>query len=165
MFQAFNSRLQGSFANQVGSPVFSHLDAAGWLQGVTWMSVWHLLLAPEIFSPASAGSFSWSFPDVDSIILPLLRKNKFFSAEAIIQRPEKLPGRTWNTWDYKYPALWQCTWLGNNSYWHLPYLQEMTGFRLRNRTRAADRQGNRNILYCMSAQLVRCHDNMDLQAV
>lgn len=53
----------------------------------------------------------------------------------------------------KYPALWQCTWLGNNSYWHLPYLQEMTGFRLRRRTRAVDRQGNRNMLHCMSVQL------------
>lgn len=71
---SFYSRLQGSFANLVGSPGFSHLDAAGWLQVVTWMSVWHLLLAPEIFSLASAASFSWSFSDVDSILLLLLRK-------------------------------------------------------------------------------------------
>lgn len=41
----------------------------------------------------------------------------------------------------------------------------MTGFRLRRRTRAADWQGNRNMLYCMSVQPVRCHDNIDLQEV
>lgn len=140
----FYPRLQGSFANQIG-----------WVQGVTWMSVGRLLLVPEIFSLDSAGPFNWSFSDVDSIILLLLMKQKikFFSAEAILQGPEKLAGRTYNTWDYKYPALWQCTWLGNNSYWHLPYLQEMTGFRLRRRTRAVDRQGNRNMLHCMSVQL------------
>lgn len=76
----FYSKLWGSFANQIGSLAFSHLDAAGWLQGVTWMSVWHLLLASEIFSVSSGGSFNRSFPDVDSIILLLLRKKKLNSS-------------------------------------------------------------------------------------
>lgn len=71
---SFYSKLQGSFANQIGSPGFSHHDAAGRLQGVAWMSVWHLLLAPEIFPLASTGSLNWSFPDVDDLILLLLRK-------------------------------------------------------------------------------------------
>lgn len=88
MFQAFTP----GFANQIGSPGFSHHDAAGWLQGATWMSVWHLLLAPEIFPLASAGSFNWSFPDVDDIILLLLRKKKKRSS---VLNPLQKGQRSW----------------------------------------------------------------------
>lgn len=90
---SFYSRLQGSFANQIGSPGFSHHDAAGRLQGVTWMSVWHLLLAPEIFPLASAGSLNWSFPDVDDLILLLLRKKKTW--ESSVLKPLYKGQRSW----------------------------------------------------------------------
>lgn len=80
-------------------------SAVGWLQGVTWILIWHLLLATEIFPLASVGvgSCNWSHHNIDDIILLLLRKKRlrFFSAKAIIQVAEKLAGRTCSSWDYK----------------------------------------------------------------
>lgn len=122
---------------------------------------------PEIFSLASAGSFNWSFLDVDSIILLLLMKKKFkfFSAEAILQGPEKLQGghatlETINTLPYDSVhglatthidtclicRRWQdLDWEGGQGQW------------------TARETGICYTVYHYS--FMRCHDNIDLQEV
>lgn len=80
-------------------------SAVGWLQGVTGILIWHLLLPTKIFPLASAGvgSRNWSHHNINDIILLLLRKKRlrFFSAKTVIQVAEKLAGRTCSSWDYE----------------------------------------------------------------